>query len=75
MWVEKEKDSVHKEGVMNEKELYKRIAYLESVNDHLLTEMRELDHLLKLVGFSHGLQTVKSAATELLEKEMGEDAA
>jgi len=62
---------------MKEKELYRKIAYLESVNDHLKTEMEELDRLLKLVGFSHGLQTVKSAATELLEKHVdeGEDAA
>lgn len=50
-------------------DLLKRLAYLESVNDHLLTELGYVDHLMRLVGFSGGLETVKVTARELYELE------
>ncbi len=49
--------------------------YLESINDYLLSELKDLDHLMRLVGFAGGLQTVKLTAQELYEsgKENGMD--
>ena len=49
------------------KDLLKRIAYLESVNDHLETELSDLDKLMRLVGFNQGIETVKVTAAELIE--------
>lgn len=64
---------------MTKKDLVKKIARLESVNDHLLTELGYIDHLMRLVGFSGGLETVKLTAKELYaiaqrgELESGQD--
>jgi hypothetical protein len=52
-----------------EAELLKKIAELESYNDQLQTEIRYLDTLLRKVGFSDGLKTLKSAAHELLTED------
>ncbi|MFA6914816.1 MAG: hypothetical protein WC222_00325 [Parachlamydiales bacterium] len=49
-------------------ELRAKLARLESINDHLTTEIVELDALMRLVGFSYGIHTVKATATEILEK-------
>lgn len=54
---------------MKKADLLKRLAYLESINDHLLTELGYVDHLMRLVGFSGGLETVKVTARELYEAE------
>lgn len=48
-------------------ELHKKIAELESLNDQLITELRNLEDLLKRVGFDSGLDTLKKAALEVLE--------
>lgn len=53
---------------MTKLQLLKKIAYLESINDQLLTEVNYLDHLMRLLGFSEGLVSVKATATEILEK-------
>ena len=45
------------------------MAQLESVNDHLLTELGYIDYLMRLVGFAGGLETVKLTAKELYEAE------
>lgn len=50
---------------MNKEDLIKKIAHLESVNDMLLTELGYVDHLMRMVGFSEGLATVKATAKEL----------
>ena len=50
-------------------EMIRRISELESINDQLLTEVRNLDELLRKVGFDEGLKTLKFAATELMEEE------
>lgn len=44
----------------------KIIATLESKVDHLETELSFLDTLLKKVGFSEGIETLKLTAIELL---------
>lgn len=54
---------------MTKKQLLKKVAYLESINDHLLTELGYLDQLMRLVGFAGGLETVKVTAKELYEAE------
>ena len=50
---------------MKKATILKKIAQLESINDHLLSELGYADHLMRLVGFSCGLQTVKATAREL----------
>ena len=50
-------------------DLIRRISELESINDQLLTEVRNLDELLRKVGFEDGLKTLKFAAHELMEEE------
>lgn len=50
-------------------QLEKKIAYLEFVNDQLLTEIQHIDHLLRAIGFPDGLQTIKNAAQEVIEEE------
>ena len=52
-----------------EKELEKEVARLESVIDYLETERESLDEVLREVGFSHGIETVKATAFELIEME------
>jgi hypothetical protein len=54
---------------MTKKDLIRKVAHLESLNDHLLTELGYVDHLMRLVGFSGGLETVKLTAKELYEIE------
>lgn len=54
---------------MTKKDLITKVAHLESVNDHLLTELGYVDHLMRLVGFAGGLETVKVTAQELYESE------
>lgn len=57
----------HQEVRMTKAQLMKKIAVLESVNDQLLTEVGYVDHLMKLLGFSEGLSTVKATAKEILD--------
>jgi len=52
---------------MTKAQLTKRIAMLESINDQLITEVSYLDNLMRLVGFSDGLKTVKATAQEILD--------
>jgi hypothetical protein len=54
---------------MNRKKLLRKIAYLEFINDQTITELRYIDKLLRIVGFPNGLETVKSAAHEVMRKE------
>lgn len=49
--------------------MFEKLAYLEFVNDQLSTELHYVDKLLRTVGFSDGLTTVKQAALELREEE------
>jgi hypothetical protein len=54
---------------MTKKDLIKKVAHLESINDHLLTELTYVDHLMRMVGFAGGLETVKLTAVELCQAE------
>jgi len=54
---------------MTKKDLIKKVALLESMNDHLMTEITYVDNLMRLVGFAGGLETVKLTARELYEIE------
>jgi hypothetical protein len=58
---------------MTKLQLLKKIAVLESVNDQLSTEVTYIDHLLRLVGFSNGLETAKSTAEEIVSKGLQDD--
>jgi hypothetical protein len=49
--------------------LEKKIAYLEFINDQLASEIQYVDRLLRLIGFPEGLETIKSAAQEVIEEE------
>lgn len=52
---------------MTKAQLMRKIAILESVNDQLVTEVQYVDHLMRLLGFSEGLLTVKGTAQEILD--------
>lgn len=58
---------------MTKKDLKKKLAYLESLNDHLLSELGYIDRLMRLVGFAGGLQTIKLTAQELYATENDDD--
>jgi hypothetical protein len=47
-------------------DLNKKIAILESLVDHLKTELSYLNDLLVQCGFSEGITTLKLAAEELI---------
>lgn len=53
---------------MTKTQLLRRIAVLESLNDQLSTEVQYVDQLMRMLGFSEGLLTVKSTAQEILEQ-------
>jgi hypothetical protein len=52
---------------MQEKNLLKKIAKLETLNDQLASEIQYLEKLTKALGFAEGLKTLKSAALDMLE--------
>lgn len=52
---------------MKKAELQKKIAVLESIHDQLEAELSYVDSLMRLVGFSGGIETVKKTALELIE--------
>lgn len=53
---------------MEHQKLIKRLAELESINDQLMSELEYLDGLMRSVGFTDGLATVKATALELYER-------
>ncbi|CDR33022.1 hypothetical protein [Criblamydia sequanensis] len=57
---------------MTKAQLKRKIALLESINDHLQTEVSYMDELMKMVGFQHGLETVKAAAGEIIRQKLTE---
>jgi hypothetical protein len=56
------------EVIMTKAQLLKKIALLESINDQLATEVCYVDQLMRMVGFSGGLQTIKATAEEIIQK-------
>ena len=59
---------------MTEDQLIHKIAQLESYNDQLLSELEYLDSLTKELGFINGLESLKSAAVELINEQNEEKA-
>lgn len=57
---------------MTKAQLQKKIALLESINDQLSTEVSYVDRLMRLVGFSGGLETIKATALEIIDKGLNE---
>lgn len=55
---------------MTKAELQKKIARLESLNDFISTELDQIDIMMRKIGFSNGLQTVKSTANEIISKNL-----
>jgi len=53
----------------NQKQLYSRIACLESKNDLLEAELTYLDQILMRCGFPEGIKTLKATVQELLEQD------
>jgi hypothetical protein len=53
---------------MERMELEKQLAGLESVNDQLVTELTYVDELMRAIGFSRGLVSVKAVAEELIRE-------
>lgn len=51
------------------KELLRRMAALESMNDQLLAELAYLDRLMRQIGFSDGLKSVKETALEIMHND------
>ena len=52
---------------MTKAQLERKIAQLESINDQLATELSYIDDLMRQIGFSNGLSTVKATALEIQE--------
>lgn len=55
---------------MDAKELEKKIAKFEFINDQLESELAYIDKLLKSIGFPHGLQSAKEVAEQMLQEEL-----
>lgn len=55
------------EDPMKQKDLLKKIAKLETINDQIVAELNYLDQLARQLGFIEGLKTLKAAALEMLE--------
>ncbi len=53
---------------MTKTQLLKKIALLESLNDQLSTEVTYVDQLMRMVGFSQGIDTIKATAEEMIKK-------
>jgi len=52
---------------MKHKDLLKKIAKLETVNDQLAAELQFLESLTRTLGFAEGLKTLKEAAQEMIQ--------
>ena len=58
---------------MTKSQLLKKIAYLESLNDQLCTEVSYVDQLMRLIGFASGIESLKTTAREIIDKgELGQ---
>jgi len=53
---------------MEREELEHKLAVLESVNDQLVTELTYVDELMKSIGFTYGIESVKGVAQEIIKE-------
>ncbi len=58
---------------MTKAQLLQKIARLESMNDQLATEVEHVDRLMKMLGFSEGLKSVKLTAQEIIDNGLMEE--
>ena len=54
---------------MKKIDLMKRKIHLETIHDQLLKELMDLDQLMRQVGFTDGLETLKATARDLIRTE------
>jgi len=54
---------------MQMEKLLRKLSHLEFVNDQIATELHQIDTLLRAIGFSDGLKSVKNAAREIYDQE------
>lgn len=54
---------------MKKVDLALKISQLERDNDNMLNELADLDHLMRAVGFTEGIATVKMTAQELYKQD------
>ncbi len=52
---------------MRKADILKEIAKLETANDFISTELCAIDKMMRKIGFSNGLHTVKLTAQEIIE--------
>lgn len=53
---------------MKKVDLFKYMLELEEINEDLMQEISETDELMRRIGFSNGLATVKAVALSMCEK-------
>ncbi|MDP1834489.1 MAG: hypothetical protein Q8K75_01040 [Chlamydiales bacterium] len=53
---------------MTSEEVLKKIAFHEFIQDQLMTELEDLDDLLRATGFPRGIASVKEVAYQMLEE-------
>lgn len=51
----------------SQKEMMRKLARLEFENDQLKGELLYVDRLLRKIGFTAGMQSLKAAAEEVLQ--------
>jgi hypothetical protein len=54
-------------------DLFRKMAMLESVNDQLASELSYVDQLMRLVGFTGGIETLKATAKELIDMDLRQE--
>jgi len=52
-------------------DLVKKLSELEDENDALITELSDLDELMRKVGFPAGIEDLKETAQDLNSREKG----
>jgi len=52
---------------MSHQQIQTEIARLESLNDHLETEISYIDDLLRMSGFTRGIDSLREVAIEMIE--------
>lgn len=57
---------------MKKVDLLKQMLELEEINKDLLQEIHETDEIMRRIGFSEGLATVKAVAISMCEKNKDE---
>jgi len=58
---------------MNQQQIQSEIARLESINDQLETEISYIDELLRISGFTRGIESLREVAIEMIEHPDFED--